>query len=372
MTQQGARVQIDLHAIRSNLRHIARELRGTEVCIVVKADAYGHGIDLVLPLVIEEGFTTVGVAGNDEARSVRETGFTGRLVRVRAAAPGEVAAALPWRVEEWVGGFLHARAIAEIAVQHDREIPVHVAINAAGLTRECLDLDTPDGRGELGALVALKGLDVRGICTHFPMEEADDTRRGAAAFAREAALALALLGPQRSATVQRHCATSFAAFSVPESRFDLVRIGAAVYGDTSAAIPWQRGAMRLVAPIASVNRYPAGRTVGYGREHRLSADALIATVAVGYGDGVPRTIGRRGIALVHGKRVPIVDQLAMNSLSLDVTAVPGVVPGDEVVLYGSQGADAITSPIFESHAGMIAAAAYTSWGRILPRESRFG
>lgn len=368
MAQQGARVQISQAAIRSNLTNIAKSLPDTEVCIVLKADAYGHGIEFVLPLVIEAGFTVIGIASNDEAQAVREAGFQGRLLRVRAAAPGEVWAALPWGIEEWVGGFFHARAIAEIALRKGCEIPVHVALNAAGLSRESLDLDSVNGLGELRALFALKGLSVRGICAHFPMEDIDDTRHGTAAFVKEAAIALQELGSKRTHGVQMHCATSFAAFSVPESRLDLVRIGAAVYGDSSAEIRWQQSAMRLVAPIASVNFYPAGKTVGYGREHLLTADSIIATVPIGYGDGVPRTIGGRGIALVHGKPVPLVDQLAMNSLALDVSLVPGVQPGDEVVLYGAQGGEIITSQAFEEHSQMIAAAAYTSWGRVLPRE----
>lgn len=369
MNAYGARAQIHLQAIQSNLAHIASELQGTEICIVVKADAYGHGIENVLPLVMEAGFRSVGIASNREAQLVRDAGFKGRLLRVRAAAPGEVAEALPFGVEEWIGGFFHARAVSELAVREGLSIPVHVALNSAGLSRESLDLGTSNARDELRALFSLTGLDVRGLCTHFPVEAVEDTRQSAEVFARESALALEELGPERARGVQLHCATSFAAFSVPESRFHLVRIGAAVYGDTSAAVNWQRSAMRLVAPIASVNLYPAGNTVGYGRDYLLESDAVIATVPLGYGDGIPRSVGGRGVALVRGKRVPIVDQLAMNSLSIDVSGVPGVSPGDEVVLYGAQGAEVITSAVFEEHAQMIAAAAYTSWGRVLPREA---
>lgn len=368
MAIQGARVQINQQAIRSNLAHISGSLTGTEVCIVVKADAYGHGIDLVLPLVIEQGFTTVGIASNEEAQRVRALGFEGRLIRVRAAAPKEISAARIWNVEEWVGGFLHARAVAEIAISLKTTIPVHIALNSTGLSRESLDLVSATQTGEFNALLQLKGLDIRGICSHFPMEDAADTRRGAAVFAREASQVLHDLGPQRATGLQLHCASSFAAFSVPESRFDLVRIGAAVYGDTSARVDWQRSAMRLVAPITSVNLYPAGNTVGYGRELTLTEDSVIATVPTGYGDGIPRSVGGHGIALVRGKAVPIIDRLAMNTLSLDVTQVPGVLPGDEAVFYGAQGGRTISSEIFETHAHMIAAAAYTSWGRVLPRE----
>lgn len=370
MSIVGAHVEIDQGAIAANLRSIRQHLTGSpgpEVCVVMKADAYGHGLELVLPLVLAEGFTTVGIASTEEARRARELGFAGRLLRVRAAAPSEVSEGVGLGIEEWVGGFLHARAIAEIAVAARVEIPVHLALNSAGLSKECLDWRGGGGASELEAMLALRGLTVRGICTHFPSEEAASTRVGLDRFREEAARVVSLLGADRSAGVQLHCATSYAAFTVPESRLDLVRIGAAVYGDTSAAVDWQRRAMRVTAPVSTVNVYPAGSVIGYAGSPRLQHDSVIATLPVGYGDGIPRAIGGRGNVLVRGKLAPIVDHFAMNSMAVDVTAIAGVLPGDEAVLYGWQGAAEIGGPSFESQAGMIAAAAYTSWGQILPR-----
>ncbi|WP_181158427.1 alanine racemase [Leucobacter massiliensis] len=368
MTRPGAVIEVDLDAIRANLRRIRAEIGpGPELCPVLKADAYGHGLSLVLPVLMSEGVGSIGIASNREAAEARELGFAGRLLRVRAAAPQEAAEALRFGVEEWVGGFAQARALAELALAHGASVPVHLATNGPGISRECLDLGGEEGARELAAILALRGLQLRGVCAHFPCEEVADTEAGAAAFAADAETVLRALGPERAAAVQRHCATSFAALSVPGSRFDLVRIGAALYGDSSADAPWQRRAMRLLAPVTGVNRYPAGRSVSYDRTHVLERDTLIASVPIGYGDGVPRSLGGRGAVLVRGRRAPVVGAIAMNALSVDVTAIPGVQPGDEAVLLGRQGALEITGAEFERAAGDIAAVAYSAWGRIVPR-----
>ncbi|WP_053351591.1 alanine racemase [Leucobacter musarum] len=376
MTTGEARVEIDPAAIRHNLGCLVDALSGDsspEICAVVKADAYGHGIEHVLPLIVDAGIRSVGIASNAEARRVRELGFSGRIIRVRAAAPAEVAGALGERVEEWVGGFAHAQVIAEIALQHGVEIPVHLAINALGFSVSCVDLSLSAGRKELAAMVALRGLDVRGVCAHFPSEAVADAQRGAARFADEAEEVLGVLGQERAADVQRHCATSFAALTVAESRFDLVRIGAALYGDSSAPAVWQRSALRLVAPITSVNLVPAGRRIGYVGGSVLDGDAIIAAVPVGYGDGLPRALGNgRGSVLVRGHRAPIVDRLSMNALAVDVTAIPGVRPGDDAVVFGRQGAGEISGVEFERNSGEIAAASYSQWGRGIARTVRSG
>ena len=370
MSEAGARVEIDTAALRQNLRGVLGALRSgsaSQLCAVVKSDAYGHGIDTMLPLIMAEGVPVVGIASNREARQVRALGYEGRILRVRSAGPVEVAEALQWRVEEWVGGFLHARSLAEIAVSRGIEVPVHLATNGSGLSKENLDLRAPSGASELAALVALRGLDIRGVCTHFAREDEADTRAGLRAFVDDAERVLRALGAGRAEGVQRHCATSFASLTVPESRLEMARVGAALYGDTSAQAPWQRPALRLVAPVSAVTGYPAGRTVGYERRHTLERDSVIATVPLGYGDGLPRALGGGGHVLIRGRRAPIVDHLAMNSLAVDVTRIAGVVPGDEAVVFGRQGARGITSAQFEAASGQIAAASYTVWGRVLPR-----
>jgi alanine racemase len=126
--------------------------------------------------------------------------------------------------------------------------------------------------------------------------------------------------------------------------------------------------MRVVTRVAALNDYPAGSTAGYGRAHRVRADARLAVVPLGYADGYHRVLGRRAEVLIRGRRARVVDRLAMNTFLVDVSAVAGAAIGDEVVVYGAQGDDAITSGEIERVTGEIAADLYTAWGRLLPRK----
>lgn len=362
-------VEIDLSAIDHNLGVVRETFSSVDVCAVLKADAYGHGIEHVLPLVMQHGFQTIGITSNDEALTARFLGYTGRILRLRPALADEVEEALVHEVEEWVGGSEHAAAVARVAHGRGVRIPVHVSINSTGLGRDGIELHGRDDRGadELTRVLAHDSLRVAGVCSHFPVDDPVDMAHGAETFRSESELVLQSLAPADRGAVQRHCATSFAAITVPEARFDLVRIGAAIYGDTVNAHADVKPAFTLKSRVVAVNDYRAGSTVGYDRTHRLERDARLAVVPVGYADGVQRSLGGRASVLIRGRRLPIVDRHAMNALTVDVSPLDGVLPGEEVVLYGAQGADRITSAELEHANGHIAAELYSVWGRLHPR-----
>jgi alanine racemase len=361
-------IEVDLDAVGRNLDLLRDSLpQRVDVAAVLKADAYGHGIDHVLPLVIDRGIGTIGVTGNDEARAARFLGFAGRIMRIRPALAEEVDDAIAHGVEEWVGGAEHAAEVARVARERGIRIPVHVSINSTGLSRDGIELLHPRGREDLRRVLDEPSLRVVGVCSHFPCEDADDVAQGAAAFQVQSDLVLRSLAAAARAGIRRHCATSFAALTVPDSHFDLVRIGAALYGDSAAPHPGFRPAFTLKSRVAAVNEYRAGSTVGYDRTHRLDRDAVLATVPIGYADGVQRSLGGRACVLIRGRRLPIVDRHAMNTLTVDATELRDLRPGEEVVLYGRQGSDRISSADLERANGHIAADLYSVWGRLHPR-----
>ena len=369
MTLGPGWIEVDVDAIAHNVE-VVREAVGpaTPLCGVVKADAYGHGVDLVLPVLMNAGVTTIGVTANEEASRARELGFRGRIMRLRTALRDEIEDAASAGVEEWAGGIAHAREIDAAARATGRRIPVHVSLNSTGLSRDGVDLGGGRGRAELVEIGGLAGLHPIGVCSHFPCEDEADVAAGAEAFRAQSAEAAGLLGG--TPDLERHCATSYAALTVASSRFDLVRVGAALYGDTAAPAAGLRPALRLLSRVAAINTYPAGSTVGYDRTHRIAHAARLAVVPLGYADGFHRVLGGRAHAMVRGQRVPVVDRLAMNSLVLDVTAVPEARIGDEVVLAGEQDGGAILARDLEEASGQIAADLYTAWGRLLPRRAR--
>ncbi|OZB85958.1 alanine racemase [Microbacterium sp. 13-71-7] len=369
MTLGPGWIEVDLDAIAHNVEVVRKAIgSATPLCGVVKADAYGHGVDLVLPVLMNAGVTAIGVTSNEEASRARGLGFRGRIMRLRTALRDEIEDAVSAGVEEWAGGLAHAREIDAAARATGRRIPVHVSLNSTGLSRDGVELGGGRGRAELAGIGELAGLQPIGVCSHFPCEDEADVAAGAEVFRAQSAEAVGLLGG--APDLERHCATSYAALTVASSRFDLVRVGAALYGDTAAPVSGLRPALRLVSRIAAINTYPAGSTVGYDRTHRIADAARLAVVPLGYADGFHRVLGGRAHALVRGQRVPVVDRLAMNSLVLDVTAVPEARIADEVVLAGEQDGGAILARDLEEASGQIAADLYTAWGRLLPRRAR--
>ncbi|KJL33366.1 alanine racemase [Microbacterium oxydans] len=363
----GGWVEIDPDAITHNIRTIRAALGDpVEFCGVVKADAYGHGIDIVAPLLAAEGVTMIGVASNEDAAAVRSSGFTGRLMRVRPAGRDEVDDGIRFAIEEWIGGAEHAETVSAVAAARGTRIRAHLSLNSTGLGRDGIEASQPPGVRVARGVLADPLLDVVGICSHFPCEDEADVAAGTASFDRQS---LAVLDGVEAGAVSRHCATTFAALHVPESWFDLVRIGAGVYGDTDALGGALRPAMRVVSRIAAINSYPAGSTVGYDRWHRLDADARLALIPLGYADGFHRSLSGTGEVLVRGERARIVDRIAMNSFLVDVSHIADAAPGDEVVLFGAQGGQAITSADVDRAHGSIAADLYVAWGRLLPRRT---
>ena len=312
-----------------------------------------HGIDHILPLVIERGFGAIGITGNEEALAARFLGFTGRILRMRPALGEEIDEALVHDVEEWVGGAAHAEAVAQVALRRGVHIPIHVSINATGLSRDGIELLRPAGVDELRAVLAHPSLRVVGISSHFPTDDPQDIAQGAAAFHVQSAAVLRSLPSASRHGVQRHCASSFAALTVPDAHFDMVRIGAAIYGDTVAPLPTFRPAFTLKSRVAAVNEYRV-------------QDATLAVVPVGYADGVHGSPGGPASVLIRGRRVPVIDRPAMNTLTIDVSGLDAVRPGEEVVLYGAQGDERISAADLGA-GGHIAAELSSVWGRLHPR-----
>lgn len=348
----NAWIEVDLSVFEQNLRHVQGALTGdAQLCAIMKADAYG-----------------VGIASTEEARVVRASGFKGRLMRVRNATPAEVEAALPYAVEELVGNLELAQSIGEIARKHRHTVRVHLGLNSAGMSRNGLELGTDKGREHAQALVKTQGLRIVGVMTHFAVEERPDVLNGLEAFKRETAWLFANTRLQRG-DVMLHVANSFATLNVPEAHLDMVRTGAALYGYVGPRPTFQH-VVSFKSRVASVNAYPAGNTVGYDRTFTLKRNSLLANLPVGYSDGYRRAYTNKGSVLVRGQRAPVVGKVSMNTTMVDVTNIPGVKSGDEIVLFGKQGDGEITQAEIEQLTGVLLADQYAVWGNSNPKVVR--
>jgi alanine racemase len=351
---------VDAAAFAANIAMVRQVLGPSRLCAVMKADAYGNSVALLMGPAMAAGITDIGIANNDEAMVARRHGYKGRLLRIRTATIDEMADGLRWRIQELLGNADNAAALAGLWRQtgQRRSLPVQLALNAGGMSRNGLELATPAGKAAAQRLLALPELAVTGVMTHYPSEQADDILAQLARFQADVAWART----QGLPACTRHTANSFASLLHPATRLDMARVGGLLYGDPGSVPDTRfRPTITVKSRIAALNAYPAGQTVNYDRIYRLQRDSLLANVPLGYADGIRRSFSRGNRpefpvesatttqVLINGRRFPVVGRVTMNTLMVDVTdACPGLVPGAEVVLFGAQGSDRITQAELEA------------------------
>jgi len=336
-------VEISLDAIAENVRRIV-EWVGPHVHVmaVLKADGYGHGALRVAHTALNNGATWLGVACLGEAIALRRAGV---------AAPILILGYTPaWQARD--------------AVLHDVTVTIFSPEVAAALSRAAQNLNrvarahvkVDTGMGRLGlmpeevlpfvkSMHKLPALEVEGIFTH--MAAADDADLSYTYWQLERFnQVLAALRSEGLLPRYIHAANSAAMLRVPESHYNMVRPGIALYGlNPSSAAPLPEGfrpALSFKCQVAQVKELPEGSYVGYGCTYRTKRRERIAVIPVGYADGFRRAPAHWGEVLVRGRRAPIVGRVCMDQTMINVTDIPGVRQGDEVVLIGSQGEECIT------------------------------
>jgi len=325
---------VDLDAIASNITAIRRRANA-DVIAVVKADAYGHGAEAVAETSFEAGAVMVAVATVEEGLLLREGGVNGPiLVLLGPTDSSEAAHAVAQDLVLVVWDVERARSVSEAATALRRQAHVHFKVDT-GLTR--LGAPADQAATRYRSIASLPHLEIDGIFTHFATADDPDTSNDRVQLERFREVLRAI--PERPRLVHAAATAGVAVFGRLEG-MTAVRTGLAIYGlhaaphlsgPLQAALTWRSRVHR----IASV---PAGTGVSYGHEYRLSRDGRIATVPVGYGDGLPRIAGDRGTVLLRGRRVPFAGRVCMDLVMLDVTEVDGAREGDEVMVIGAQGA----------------------------------
>ncbi len=364
MTAARSVARIDLDAIRHNVRVVVAAADRAKVIAVVKANAYGHGAIPVARTALAAGASGLGVASVSEAEELRVAGFDAPLVMWGPMVGDE------WRRAAATG--------CEIAVWSPEA--VHTAASA-GVRSVHLKLDS--GMGRLGArpeavaaladAAATADVDVVGLMTHFAT--ADETEGESAAFMVEQLVRFrSLVGPlrQRFPEALVHAANSAATLRSPDTHFDLVRCGIAVYGcDPFGHDPDDhdlRPAMSLQSYLSSIKPLLGRESVGYGRRWRAARGTWIGTVPFGYADGYPRAYANNAQVLVGGRRVPVVGMVSMDQLTVDLGPEAIDAVGDEVVLLGAQGDERLTAEELGEWRGTISYEVTCAIGSRVPRE----
>ncbi len=341
---QRALATVDLSAVRSNIATLLGLLSpGAGLMAVVKANGYGHGAAPVARASLEAGAESLGVATAAEAAGLREAGLEcpilvmGPLTRaetVKAAGAGA-------EILVWSTSFL--KMMVKEAHRLGRPVRVHVKLDT-GMRR--LGLYPRSLPGFLDELAMQPEAELAGVMTHFATsDEQDEDFFDFQLRAFEEAVQAALL--RAHARLRFHCANSAAAIRYPQSHFDFVRAGIAIYGmspfQADPAADNLRPALSLTSYVADVKRLVEGDSVGYGRTWTAPGNNYIAVVPIGYADGVSRMLSNRGRVLIGGISFPIVGRVSMDQITVDLGPGQQARPGEEVVLIGSQGEEMITA-----------------------------
>ena len=359
--------EVDLGAVRANTRRLAALADPAALLAVVKADGYGHGAVPVARAALDAGASWLGVALVEEGTALRAAGLDAPVLVLSeppAAAAGHV---VDTRLTPVVYTEPGIEALAKVVADRaaDDPLPVHLKVDTGMHRVGCSPDDAPN---LVAAVQARPELRLEGICTHFAVAdepERPETRAQLEEFGR---LVAGLEGAGTRPPIV-HAANSAGLLQFPDARFDLVRVGIALYGvapgpGTAVALD---PALSLRARVTYVKALPAGARVSYGLRYALERPGRVATVPVGYADGVPRNLGLHGGAvLLHGRRYPIAGAVTMDQLMVDV-GDDDVEPGDEVVLLGAQGGDAIRAEEWADRLGIIAYEVVTGIGPRVPR-----
>jgi Alr-MurF fusion protein len=366
-------MEVDLGAIAGNLTLLRQHVAPAAVMAVLKADAYGHGALRVARTALQHGAAMLGTAVLSEAAALRGHGISAPILvlgytpawQARDVARLDVAVCLYSR------DLAQSLSRAALALQRP-PVAVHLKVDT-GMHR--LGLQPEEVLPLAREVLALPGVRIEGLFTHFATADDADldyTRRQLRRF-------LSVLNSWEQAGLPRpryvHAANSAAALRLPESRFDLVRTGIALYGlRPSPDTPLPEGfrpALALKTQLAQVHDLPAGEPVSYGGTWVAPRPSRIGVLPIGYADGFRRGPQTWGEVLLRGRRAPLVGRVCMDMSMVDVTDVPGARAGDEVVLIGSQeGEQGVVQITAEEVAARLGTISYEVVSQILARIPR--
>ena len=350
-------LEIDLSAIANNTR-LVKKLVGPNVRVLVslKADGYGHGALKVARTALHNGASMLGVATVSEATPLREAGITAPILVFGYVPLWQMREAVRLDLTVTLYSLDSAHALARAARALGKTARVHVKVDTGmgrlGIRAEQMD----EILALLRAIRDLPDLELEGIFTHFAKADAEDLAHAHMQLARFEHV-LRVIEDEGLRPPLVHAANSAATLSLPEARFDMVRPGIALYGlDPSTDVRLPAGfqpALSFKTQVAQVKLIPAGEGISYGCTYITEQPTWIAVLPVGYADGFRRAPANWGSVLIHGQEAPLVGRVCMDQSMVDISHIPDVRVGDEVVLIGRQGAAALTAETVAQRLGTI-------------------
>lgn len=360
VTNSPTSITVNLSAITHNLRLVRKIIgQGVGVIAVVKSDAYSLGAVPIADALESQSVDYLGVARIEEACELRKAGIETPILVLGTLTEQEIPIALECDVTLTLVSLPFAERLYQMAMAAQKVVKVHCDIDT-GMGRIGFDPDT--AAGQLGELVKFSNIDIEGVYTHLVEAEIEKdafTHSQIKKFRRT----LNQIDDMGIPYEMTHVANSAGILNYETARFDAVRPGLLLYGVTPhiAMEPpaGLRQVLRFESKIAFLKRVPADTPVGYGRTYVTPAPTAIATIPVGYADGIPLALSNKGEVLVRGKRCPIIGSVTMEHTMIDVGGVPEVAVDDTVTIVGDDGDMSIRIEDIANKAGMVPHAVMT-------------
>jgi len=360
-------IEIDMSALRHNVGALKPRLApGCEIMAVLKADAYGHGAAEISAQLRKEGVNTFAVVTVGEAIQLRESGLDGEILVMGCTSPQDAGLLEEYNLKQIVADGEHAKSLDETGCK----LAIHIAIDT-GMHRLGVE---PDNMAEIESIFARENLKVEGLATHLAAPDSldEDDIEFTHVQCDKFMDTVNALKSKGYDVGKLHMQSSYAVLNYPELKCDFVRTGISLYGalhnGSTAKNPGLRPVLSLRARVAQVRWIKPGESVSYGRTFSTTRPMKIATVSIGYADGVPRQLSGTGAqALIHSQRALIVGRICMDMLMLDVTHIDNVGPHDIVTFIGRDVADEIRCEEFAHRAGTITHDVLCRLGQRLPK-----
>lgn len=343
--------EIDTGAIEHNVREIQKLIGRTKIMGVVKANAYGHGAVQCAKALEKAGIDFFAVACLEEGEQLRQAGIEEPILILGYTAPALFDRLLAGRFTQSLVSLEYARKLSDCAIAHGTKASAHLKIDTGMNRTGILYQDGARQFGKIREAYSLPGLDVSGVFSHFPVS--DDLGFDSREFTRHQMdlfnEAIDRLKDEGIDPGVRHIQNSYGILNYRDAGYDYCRPGLLHLGVTSddsipiASSPDFIPILTLKTKVSLVKDIPNGATVSYGRHYTAHGTRRIASLAIGYADGLPRAASNKNLMIsIRGHLVPIVGNICMDQCMADVTGYPDVAEGDEAVIVGTDGENRCT------------------------------